>query len=194
VVVGARELDGPLDARARRSREAALTAAGRLLVAEGIDAVTHQRVAEAAGIGRRTVYRHWQQPEQLLHDAMARSGFPATKPTGDLQADLAAHLEALRSSLVEGSLRYVLLALNERAAMRPELRPLRDELTAQGVENARALLAGFMDAELLPRHLDLDWAVAALEGPLFYRVLVLDERVPPGAVAALVAGFLAAVR
>src|SRR5262245_20404972 len=67
------------DPRAVRSREAMLVAARELLAAEGPGAVTHQRVAQQAGVGRATVYRHWPQPEQLLLDVMSGADLPHFK-------------------------------------------------------------------------------------------------------------------
>jgi AcrR family transcriptional regulator len=56
-----------------------LVAARELLVGEGPGAVTHQRVAQEAGVGRATVYRHWPRPEQLLLDVMAGADLPHFK-------------------------------------------------------------------------------------------------------------------
>ena len=47
----------PPDPRTVRSREAILAAARHLLLHHGPAAVTHQRVAEQAGVGRATVSR-----------------------------------------------------------------------------------------------------------------------------------------
>ena len=72
------------DPRAVRSREAMLAAARRLLAEEGLDAVTHQRVAQEAGVGRATVYRHWPRTDQLLLDAMLdRAADLAEKMVGE---------------------------------------------------------------------------------------------------------------
>jgi AcrR family transcriptional regulator len=51
-----------VDPRVVRTRLAVLEAATMLLRTEGPGAVTHARVAEAAGVGRATIYRHW--PDQ----------------------------------------------------------------------------------------------------------------------------------
>jgi AcrR family transcriptional regulator len=53
-----------------------LAVAPELLVGEGPGAVTHQRVAQQAGVGRATGYRHWPQPEQLLLDVMSGADLP----------------------------------------------------------------------------------------------------------------------
>ena len=182
-----------MDARARRTRSAALAAAAHLLVTEGLDAVTHQRVAEAASVGRRTLYRHWPDQDALLHDVLAGAEYPVAERTGDLRADLDAHLDALRRALVDGPLRYVVLALNERAAVRPDLTGLRDRLAARGCAPLRALLAEAVSDGRLPPTLDLEWAVSAVEGPIFYRSLVGGEAVPAEAVGPVVDAFLVAV-
>src|SRR3569833_2034985 len=64
------------DPRAVRSRDAILAAARDLLRDHGPAAVTHQRVAERAGVGRATVYRHWSNPDQLLLAAMGGTDMP----------------------------------------------------------------------------------------------------------------------
>src|SRR6266566_1989586 len=64
------------DPRAARSREAILAAAYDLLAREGPGAITHQRVAQQAGVGRATVYRHWAAPEDLLRDVLFSAELP----------------------------------------------------------------------------------------------------------------------
>src|SRR5213082_592514 len=64
------------DPRAARSREAILAAAYDLLAREGPGAITHQRVAQQAGVGRATVYRHWAAPQDLLRDVLSTAALP----------------------------------------------------------------------------------------------------------------------
>ena len=55
-----------------------------LLRTEGPGAVTHARVAEAAGVGRATVYRHWPDQAELLHDAVAAKADEFPRPPAEL--------------------------------------------------------------------------------------------------------------
>src|SRR5436189_295389 len=64
------------DPRAARSRETILAAAYNLLAREGPGAITHQRVAQQAGVGRATVYRHWAAPDDLLRDVLYTAELP----------------------------------------------------------------------------------------------------------------------
>jgi AcrR family transcriptional regulator len=78
------------DPRVARTRDAVVAAVRDLVQAAGIEAVTHQRVAEVAGVGRASVYRHWPDRTHLLLDALA--DLPAEtgdwSSSGDLAADL----------------------------------------------------------------------------------------------------------
>lgn len=83
---------GPADA----TRELVLRAALDLLLTDGIGALTAQRLHEASGVARSTIYRHWPTPDDVLDDLLdvaARTEHPM--PTGDVEADLGAALDAL---------------------------------------------------------------------------------------------------
>jgi AcrR family transcriptional regulator len=180
----------PTDPRAIRTRDAVLHASRNTLLSEGIDAVTHLNVAQHAGVGRKTMYRHWPTPEALLHDTLESANFPQATRTGDLGRDLTAHLEALRQALVHGPLAYIIHALNERAKFDPTMATLRDQLTQQGCEPIREILRAAVKTGRLPRNLDIEEAAGQLEGPLFYRTLVRHEDVTPKTTKQTVTRFL----
>src|SRR6266571_1904616 len=88
------------DPRAARSREAILAAAYDLLAREGPGAITHQRVAQQAGVGRATVYRHWAAPEDLLRDVLFSAELPFfATPALPLRSWLHAELRQLAERL-----------------------------------------------------------------------------------------------
>lgn len=169
----------PSDPRVLRTRSRALAAARHLAITEGPDAVTHVRVARDSGVGRRTLYRHWVDNQSLLHDALAEGPVEPPPPTGDVRADLLAYLEALRGGLVRGDLALVLHMLGERSASSELLARLRARLVTERCQPLRTLLAD---------------AAAALEGPLFYRVLARGEPVPIDVPIRLVDQFLENLR
>lgn len=180
------------DPRVTRTRDRALAAGRHLLLTAGLDAVTHLQVARESGVGRRTLYRHWAEPADLLHDVLSASEVPHAPVTGDLRTDLLAHLEALRRALVDGALGFVVAVLTERATVDPAFRPLADRLADAGCAPLRDLLATAAEAGVLPVDLDRPAAAAALEGPLFYDVLVRRHAPAATDVPPLVNRFLAA--
>lgn len=164
--------------------------ARRLLVDEGVEAVTHLRVAEAGGGGRRTLYRHWPDSTALLRDVLAHHDVPHAEVTGDLSRDIHAHLVALRTALDRGHLGFVVNLLGERARLDPAFEELRAELTDAGCEPLRQLLDVAAQTGHLPSDLDVPAALAQLEGPVFYRCMIRREPMTDRAIHSIVDRFL----
>jgi AcrR family transcriptional regulator len=167
-----------VDPRVQRTREAVLDAVREIVATSGIEAVTHARVAEVAGVGRASVYRHWPDRTHL------RVG------SGDLAEDLAVELGRLREVL--GSSPFVprFVALLGRAEWEPELAELRAEMLANGTRRLRGALRDAIDREELPDDLDLDDAVAELAGPLLFQRVLAGRAVTDGFVAGVISKFV----
>src|SRR5918997_4978535 len=77
-------------------RTAVLAAAGRILLRDGMRAVTFDRVAAEAGASKTTLYKWWPSPGALAAEAyFAQSRQALDFPdTGDVRADLIAQLGA----------------------------------------------------------------------------------------------------
>jgi AcrR family transcriptional regulator len=69
------------DARVVRTRALVQDAVLDLFEREGAGALTHQRVAERAGVGRATVYRHWPHPIDLVFEALGVAEQPLLRPS-----------------------------------------------------------------------------------------------------------------
>ena len=69
------------DARVVRTRALVQDAVRDLFEREGAGALTHQRVAERAGVSRATVYRHWPQPIDLVLEALGVAEQPLLHPS-----------------------------------------------------------------------------------------------------------------
>lgn len=60
------------DRRTERSRAALMSAFVEILLSEGYDGVTVERVAERANVGRSTFYMHYTGKEDILRQSMTR--------------------------------------------------------------------------------------------------------------------------
>ncbi|MCK6066400.1 MULTISPECIES: TetR/AcrR family transcriptional regulator [Microbacterium] len=168
------------DPRFLRSRQAMLDAARELLLAHGPGAVTHHRIAEHAGIGRATVYRHWPQPEQLLAEAMATVPLPFFEaPASPFRPWLAGEFTSLARELELDEVRAVATTLANAALWNPGMDARRAGFA--GVLSRRlaaALTAAEQAGELSLRGEPSDAAALAI-GPLYYRATI--ERAPADA-------------
>lgn len=177
--------------RVERTRQRALGAGLQILLTEGWDALTQARVAEVAGIGRATVYRHWPDRITLLQDVcMAEVERVRTVPTGDLRRDLLAQLKMWRQEFIENGFDKVVVALTDRCFWEPELRPIRAQLVAHGTSMVRQILDAAVERGDLPADLDLDEAIGVLVGPLLYQHLFAGGDVSNAAIARSVDDFL----
>src|SRR5258708_11684299 len=175
------------DPRAARSREAILAAAYDLLAREGPGAITHQRVAQQAGVGRATVYRHWAAPQDLLRDVLLSAGLPFfATPALPLRPWLHAELRQLADELALPPVASLAVALMEQtrpggsARARPHrhITAITDRLAA-----AFALAADAGELDTAP---DPDLAAAHLIGPLVYRTTLQAAPVPDSLLTAVI--------
>lgn len=164
------------DPRATRSRTAVLDAARALLQEEGPAAVTHQRVAARAGVGRATVYRHWPEPETLLHEAMSGVGLPFfTDFDADLRAWLWRELRRLADEMAQPTVRQVVATLAQAALRDPVARDRFDrwlEVCAQRLHAALVRAAERSEIDPAATAADPADVAARLLGPLVYRTLL----------------------
>ncbi|WP_305788328.1 TetR/AcrR family transcriptional regulator [Symbioplanes lichenis] len=168
------------DPRYLRSRQAILHAARDLLLESGPTAVTHAQVAERAGVGRATVYRHWDRAELLLLEAMTTVPMPFfSDPTGPTRDWIRRELTGLARQLDLDDVRAVATTLASGA------------LWDEGMDARRAQFAGVI-AERLAAVLDeaqargevtlavpSHAAAAMAVGPMYYRSTI--ERSPTDA-------------
>ena len=160
-----------LDARVVRTRADVLQAAVRIVVEDGLDALTQPGVARAAGYSKATVYAHWPDRVDLIRDTFERLGeMPHHEPTGDVRADLVGELRSFRQAMEEQHLDRILAVLAERATTVPALAPIRDRFVADGERPIRRLLARHL------RGARLEAAVLMLCGTVVHAALLHGER------------------
>lgn len=178
--------------RRERSRGAALAAAWQILLTEGWEALTQQHVAEVAGLGRATVYRHWPDRAALLQDVLSAEVLTLhTTPTGDLRVDLIAELSSMRDELCQRHFDRVLITLIDRAFVEPDMLPVKSTMMHDGTANLRQILEqGSRRGELHPK-LDIDEAVSFLVAPVVYRHLFADDTITDEMISRIVADLIA---
>ena len=158
------------DPRAARSREASLIAARRLLAPEGPAAITHQRLAEQAGVGRATVYRHWPRSDQLLLDVMADADLPLFKdPETPVRPWLHRQLRQMADELMPPAVAGLSLTLMQSALWDPEIARRRDASTRTIEERIREAIRSAVSARELETDAEPADLLSVLVGPIVYR-------------------------
>jgi len=158
-----------VDPRLARSRKAMLDAARDLLLRDGPAAVTHQRVARQAGVGRATVYRHWPRPEQLMLDTMALVDLPFLRdPVTPVRPWLFRELRVFADEMALPAVAGVALAMMQSSA-RGLPAEVRDRFAATAADRIRAALAPAAAEGELAAAVDPEDAMALLAGPLVHR-------------------------
>jgi AcrR family transcriptional regulator len=161
-----------VDPRAARTRRAVLHAAAGIIATDGTAGLTHQRVAERAGVGRATIYRHWPTTADLLYDAMSEVDEPLFRnPGGSLVAWLRRDLRRVAVDIAQpAAVQFVAFLVG-----RPALDPAAAELRQRLLERSAAVLAvGLRDglaAGELHSSPDPEDLMACLVGPLLFRVV-----------------------
>jgi AcrR family transcriptional regulator len=173
--------DPALDPRVVRTHDDVLRATLDVLLEEGPHAVTHQRVADAAGYSKATVYTHWRTRHDLLRDAFTRlAQAPHHTPTGDLRADLVAELTAFRTAMEEHRLHRALAALVDLTPTVPGLAEVRDVVVTEGEQVLRGLLEPVFEGA------EREAAVRMLAGGVLYGALLHGRLPDDDAIAASV--------
>ncbi|GCB52097.1 TetR/AcrR family transcriptional regulator [Streptomyces sp. NL15-2K] len=182
------------DPRALRSRAAALAAATELLVEGGPENVTHATVAQRAGIGRATVYRHWPDQQTLLIDALANDVRPLlTFDDSPVRDQLMTQLEQMIHRFNQPAAVSVLITIIQRAERDEGARRIREEIFGQADEGfTRALATAVERGELRPgvqEHArDL---IAHIVGPLLFQRFLIGVHLDKDLVVSLVDAALA---
>jgi AcrR family transcriptional regulator len=159
--------------RAEDVRNATLTAAAELLLAEGVHALTFSKVAARAGVSKMTLYKWWPSPGALAFDAYFNA-FQATlafSDTGDIQRDLRTQLHAFVDLLNRSG--SVIAGIIGAAQGDPDL---AEALSTHYVTQRRALaverLTRAQQAGHIRAGVDLETIVDQLWGAVYHRLLL----------------------
>ena len=158
------------DPRFQRSHQAIVNAARELLLRHGPTAVTHVQVAEVAGVGRATVYRHWPRADLLLAEAMATVPMPLfDAPTTPTREWIRAELTTIARQLELDDVRAVSATLASAALWDQDMDTRRARFAHVIADRLAAALDDAVDRGELILHLDSRSAAALIVGPIYYR-------------------------
>jgi AcrR family transcriptional regulator len=168
-------------ARSALAHEKVLNAAAELFAASGIDATSMDAIAEASGVSKATIYKHWPDKDSLALEVMAHLFGLDEEPTvfdsGDFRADLIAQLRH------EPAL--------DRKAMRDRIMPhlmayaSRNQAFGiawrnRAIEPARVVLANLIrrgeKRGELRKGIDPEVGIALLLGPIIYGKFFLNRK------------------
>jgi AcrR family transcriptional regulator len=160
--------------RDENARLAVLHAADDLLVERGFGGVTVEGIAARAGVAKQTIYRWWPSKVDILMDTLIEDAERTLSvPEGGNAVDgMRRYLYATARFLTKNPAGKVLLALIGEAQHDAETaRAFHAQYLDPRRAQERALLRRGIDAGELSAALDVDAALDALCGPIFYRAL-----------------------
>lgn len=165
--------DEPISPRVARSRKKVLDAATELLVESGPRSVTVDAVAEASGVAKSTLYRHWSSRNELLVDVVCAKGpeIETLDPNMGFEASLRRLITSAATGFAEPQWPRIFSAVTSLRTSMPEL----DEFIERDVAEKKGAIAAVLDlgvAEgVLPEPVDVDDAINMLIGPLVFSVM-----------------------
>jgi AcrR family transcriptional regulator len=162
------------------AHDKALEAAIELIADRGIDATRVDAIAQASGVSKATLYKHWKNRDELLLDAIGRVSeqYPVFD-SGDTRADLIAFLSYLVQRKRSERTARMWPRIIAHGCLNSEFaRLLRQRFTGPARERFIELLKRGMVRGDLPRDLDLDFARDMLIGPIMHR-RIQGTKAPP---------------
>ena len=180
--------DTVIDPRIERSQRVVRQAALTELAEAGYGGFRIESVAQRAGVGKSTIYRHWGSKLALIEDALETLNQQPGPDVGggtprERVAQLLRHLAVV---FIDSTFSACVPALVHAAEREVSV---RDFLHRYSARRRQALVDAIADGVArgdFPPDLDADLASLALSGPIFYRRLMTGEPFDPAGVPALI--------
>ncbi|MEX2627684.1 MAG: TetR/AcrR family transcriptional regulator [Ilumatobacteraceae bacterium] len=177
---GDRDAAGEADPRVERSRRVICEATLDELAKVGYGSMTIESIARRAGVGKATVYRHWDGKLDLVADAL-RTLRPEIRPAdhGSARDRIVGMLSELATMVADSEWSACMPALVSAATRDDALRAVHHRFTAERRQVMVDLIAeGIATGELVTTT-DPELLAEILAGPIFYRRLMTPDPLPP---------------
>jgi AcrR family transcriptional regulator len=158
--------------RSAEAHHKVVQAAIRLFARRGIDSTSMDSIANASGVSKATIYKHWEDKDALALEALSYlygldEEFPEFA-SGDLRKDLIdslsyapAHMPELRERIMPHLIAYS--ARNQAFGRAWRERAINRRRSALAKVFKRGVAQGTLE-----KHLDADFSTALLFGPVLY--------------------------
>lgn len=185
--------DIEVDPRVERSRTSVVEAAAQLLLADGPDAITHARVAAAAGVSRTTVYKHFPERTDLLFvtaQAIGKNVPDQGELTGDLRADLRMFLNHLAGDLRDPVHTRVIAMMMERGLHDDAVAVVRNTFMQEFRDVFTSIALAGVDSGELSETVNAELGLASVAGSLIYSRLLADRVIDDELVERVIDNFI----
>ncbi len=162
----------------------------------GYAALSLERVAGRAGVGKAALYRRWSSKLAFVADALETTG-PSVTPipdTGSLEGDVAALLRSMTRLLRDPAVRSILTDLHAECARGGDLMPLQTRLAKARRAQGEVVIDRAVERGELPATVDRELCLDQLAAPLYWRTIIVRGSCSPARLRRLTAGVLAALR
>jgi len=175
------------DPRVERSRQLICDATLDELGEVGYGAMTIESIARRAGVGKATIYRHWNGKLDLVESALERMKPDMEVPAaGTARERIVELLRWLAAYLADAERSACLPALVSAAHYDQAVRAFHHRFSAERRRMLVDLIEGGVRSGELDRRIEPQLAAEALVGPLFYRRLMSPDAFPPDEVERIV--------
>jgi len=184
----------PKVSQINRTTRSVMEATVELLGEVGYRTLTIDLISKRSGVTRSTIYRHWNNVQELTREAfdVAIGPNPEVEETGDIRRDLLTMSLHLANSLGGSVWGGALPALIEASHNDSKFSGLVGQMAEARRRNTCVMLQRAIDRGELKEDAQVDWMIDAIAGPLYHRLLISGKSVTdPKFVAALVDGVLA---
>ena len=166
--------------RSEEAKRAILRAARDLLARGGPAAVTMEAVAEAAGVGKPTVYRWWPDRHAVAMAALMEAGDGApTEKRRSALAELRDQLRTIAKRFATSTGRHVASMLAAADSASELSKAFRNHFVLARRAEGKLLLERAIADKQVRGSVNLEVALDMLYGPVFFRLLLghapLDE-------------------
>jgi len=160
--------------RSTAARQAVLAAAYDIVMTQGVGRLTIERVAQATGVGKPTIYRSWANAQELAMAAFIAQPddeFSVPANRGSERTRLVAHLRRVIDAFATPRGRQITLTMAAAEQESELAKAFRNQVILKSREVGRTLLESAIECGAVSKRVDLEVALDMVYGPLFFRLL-----------------------